>query len=568
MAMRESIQTNAPNLGELFANGRQYRVPEFQRNDSWGQTEWEDLWNDIVAAEAHGRDHYLGAIVLQRSPSDENSFEVIDGQQRLATLSILIIAHLAVLDAWVDEGIDPEENRERSELLRGNLVSPKEPTSLKRRSRLRLNRKDDAFYQSNLVNGQEPANESRLPKSEKALWDAWKFFRDRVAEHHRSHKDGAQLARFVEVVLARRLVFIEIVVDDEAAAYTVFETLNARGVALGTADLLKNFLFSKAAGGGGADLEEMQRQWDRLVDTVSLEHVADLIHHYANTRVKDVSKREVFRRTRDVVQSKTDAFEYMRGLVAAADWYQALLDPQDDLWKEMEDVRRWVRILRMLEATQYRPLALAAAPRLRDKPKDMERLFRILAIYTFRANVVLGRNTGDIYRAWNRAAVQVTERDACRPGELAASMRDIYGDDATFRSRFSELELPARGSRKKLLRYVLAELERDASKRTIDWETDSFTIEHVASEHGDEDWTGSEDQRARILHRIGNFVPLEAHLNREAANLDFASKLEIYARSAYSLPKSLAGTDWGPEQIRHRSQEYAKRAAHIWRVDL
>jgi hypothetical protein len=434
-------------------------------------------------------------------------------------------------------------------------------------SRLRLNRADDDFYQSALVNGHPPVNERRLSGSSRALWSAWKYFRVRVHEHYGTEKDGATLARFVDHTLSRKLVFIEIDVDDETAAYTVFETLNARGVALGTADLLKNYLFAKVATGGSADLEEMQRRWDRLTEIVPLDEVADLIHHHANTEALNVSKREVFRRVRDSVASKKDAFAYLERLTAAANWYAALLDPNDDLWTGFKEVRWWVRVLAILRAEQFRPTALAAAPLFQDRPKELESLFKTLAVYTLRANVVLRINSGDIYRTWNRVAVEVTSSGVTNVGAIARSARSLYGEDDAFRAGFAELGIPASGTRKRLLRYLLASLEEDASGRRVDWETDSFTIEHVMPESGPEEDILS-DEMELYVQRLGNYVPLERSKNQDAARKPFSQKVGIYASSSYALPKQLSGEEWGIEAIRQRSDHYAARAAKIWRIDL
>ncbi|MBX3273795.1 MAG: DUF262 domain-containing protein [Sandaracinaceae bacterium] len=568
MAIRESLQTNALAFGELLVNGRRYRVPPFQRSYSWSQSQWDDLWDDLCAAERARTDHYLGALVLKRT-DEPDTYDVIDGQQQLATLSILALALVRALESWAEDGVDPEANRERATLLRERLIASRDPASLMHRSRLQLNQFDDRFYQSALVNGAAPANPRRLPKSERALWDAWTYFQDRVTARFGPSKSGNELATFADRVLARRLVFIEIVVDDEAAAYTVFETLNARGVALGTADLLKNFLFAKAASGGKADLDEMGRRWDRLVDAVPLEELADLAHHWANTQSHDVHKRHVFRRVRETVTDKASAFAYVDALLAAANWYAALLDPHDEAWVDHPETRPWVRVLVMLKAEQYRPLALAAAPRWARQPADMERLFRMIAIFTLRANVVLRVNTGDVFRAWNRAAVAVVSGSATTVSEIAQRARAIYGDDDAFEAAFAELTLAARGPRKKLVRYLLAQLEEDARGLPIDWETDGFTIEHVLPASGGEAWTHvSEEDRERFASRLGNYVPLEASLNRELSDAPFADKLAGYARSGYALPRQITGDSWGPEHIRARAARYAKRARHLFRVDF
>lgn len=567
MTIRDALQTKSLSLGEIFSNGRRYVVPPFQRNYSWTQTEWQDLWSDVERAVSSGDDHYLGAVVLRRAGGESDSYEVIDGQQRLSTLTIVALALIQRLEGWAAEGVEAEDNRQRAALYRERLIAPRDPRSLAHASRLTLNRDDDDFFQSAIVNGVPPVNERRLKGSALQLWRAWLFYREQVGKHFASCRDGKALADFMET-LARRLVFIEIVVDDESAAYTVFETLNARGVALGTADLVKNFLFSRAAAGGPHDLEELKRQWDALTELVSLDQLADLLHHHANTQALNVSKRDVFRRIRDAIKSPGDAFEFVRELTRVADWYAALLDPDDDRWTGLDGARKWARVLNVLGASQYRPAALVMAPRLEARPADLERLFRIFTVYTLRASVVLRLNSGDIYRAWNRAAVAANTESAFNATDVAREARNIYGEDAEFETAFADLSLPAAGPRKKLLRYLLAELEKDASRRSVDWETDGFSIEHVLPTTHSEELGLSLEDHERCVSRIGNYVPLERGLNRDADREPFHRKLELYARSAYTLPKQIAGDSWTPESIRQHSRTYAARAAHIWRIDL
>jgi uncharacterized protein with ParB-like and HNH nuclease domain len=84
------------NLNTIIGNGKSYFVPIFQRDYSWDKDDWEDLWNDIEDL-PNVKTHYLGYLVFQIAQSEEESYWVIDGQQRLTTLSILVLAITAVL---------------------------------------------------------------------------------------------------------------------------------------------------------------------------------------------------------------------------------------------------------------------------------------------------------------------------------------------------------------------------------------------------------------------------------------------------------------------------------------
>lgn len=92
-----NFNTSNQTLRQLLGNGLTYRVPRFQRDYSWTQDEWEDLWQDIQETMRPGGElaHYMGYLVLQSQ--DNRSFDVIDGQQRLTTLSLLALAVLKCL---------------------------------------------------------------------------------------------------------------------------------------------------------------------------------------------------------------------------------------------------------------------------------------------------------------------------------------------------------------------------------------------------------------------------------------------------------------------------------------
>ena len=145
IAKSNLLNTRTINYLELIGNGKQYRVPPYQRDYSWKQEQWEDLWNDILQLRSDREErHYLGALVVEAR--DDREFLIIDGQQRLATLSVLALAVVAILDSMARDGIDSESTRERSRELRNRFLGEKDPASLVERSRLHLNDTDNAFY--------------------------------------------------------------------------------------------------------------------------------------------------------------------------------------------------------------------------------------------------------------------------------------------------------------------------------------------------------------------------------------------------------------------------------------
>ena len=171
-----NFNTANSTFRQLMGNGLSYRVPMFQRDYSWGLDEWDDLWQDIVALfdEDPEPAHYMGYLVLQSA--DNRAFEIIDGQQRMTTLSLLMLAAVAHLTrlSRPDDPQDPQ--RRRAEQLRGNYIGYLDPVSLVSRSKLTLNRHNDRFYQNYLV-PLERLPQRGLNASERLLRRAFLWFR-------------------------------------------------------------------------------------------------------------------------------------------------------------------------------------------------------------------------------------------------------------------------------------------------------------------------------------------------------------------------------------------------------
>ena len=121
MSRANILNTRTINYLELIGNGKGYRVPPYQRDYSWSEEQWEDLWNDVLELRGRPDDrHYMGALVVEGTRDRE--FLIIDGQQRMATLSILALAVIGKLRAMADRGVEPAPNRERANELRNRFI--------------------------------------------------------------------------------------------------------------------------------------------------------------------------------------------------------------------------------------------------------------------------------------------------------------------------------------------------------------------------------------------------------------------------------------------------------------
>jgi Protein of unknown function DUF262/Protein of unknown function (DUF1524) len=568
MAKANLLNTSTATFLELIGNGRTYRVPPYQRDYSWTEEQWEDLWADLTElAGLPNETHYMGALVVE-SQSDRE-FAVIDGQQRIATLSLLVLAVIGHLQAMAGAAIEPDANRERAAALRAKFIGEKDPASLVEASKLSLNATDNAFYQDYLVQLRSPLNVRGLPKSNRLLWECFSYFRRQVEAWLGTPADGTRLARLVSEAAGRQLMFIRIVVDDELNAYTVFETLNARGLELSATDLLKNYLFSRLR--TAADLDALQRRWTSLMATVHQERFPEFLRYHLQCELPRVRSQRLFKLVRETVRDGAGVFSLLEALERRAEVFAALFDPQHAYWIERRESAGHVRDLNVLRVRQMTPLVFAAWEKLDEA--DFARLLKLLVVVLFRYSAVSGLNTNALEKVFHDAAKGLLEGQIRDPAGVFRVLRPIYVDDVRFEQDFARLAPDLSGQGKKLVRYILARLESDASGRPCDPDTDPGTVEHVLPENPSAAWEGDFPRETweRSVSRVGNLTWLEPALNRCVGNGDFAAKCEAYRSSAYSLSRQLADTAseaWTPARLDARQQQMARRAVHLWQSDF
>ena len=568
MAKSNLLNTRTTNYLELVANGRIYRVPPYQRDYSWEEEQWEDLWNDILDLRRRSEDrHYMGALVVEAKSDRE--FLIIDGQQRLATLSLLALAVIAKLETIAQQGTEPAANRERAVALRNRFIGEKDPASLVESSKLFLNETDNAFYQDYLVQVRSPHNPRGLVRSNRLLWDCFRYYKNQLNAIPEFSTDGAALAELLSETVARQLMFMLVTVEDEINAYTVFETLNARGLELTTADLLKNYLFSRVK--VTSDLEALQRRWRSLVATVRQERFPEFLRYHLLCEQPKIRSERLFKLVRERATTPQEVFALMDALEARAELFSALSDPNHGYWAELVDARQYVRELNLFRVKQMTPL-LFATWEIFSK-ENFVRILRLVGVISFRYSVVSSLNTNTLEPVYHQAAKAVLSGSAKTPGQVSEILKPIYVEDGKFELDFALLSLTGAGQHKKLAKYILARFEQDLSGRACDAGTDPASVEHILPENPDNNWNQSFPRELweSSVYRFGNLTLLEPALNRQVGNASYADKVRAYAESKYALTKGIAESApevWNLDLLDKRQQDLAHRAVHLWRSDF
>ncbi len=566
--MKNLLNTRTSTLQDILGNGKTYNIPSFQRDYSWEEEHWEDLWNDFLSTKETGQPHYMGTIVLQNTDS-QDCFTVVDGQQRLTTMTIFAVATIKALQDLANKEIEREQNEERIEEIKRIFIGTKTITTLYYKSKLKLNKNNNLFFQDNILILREPVAYNKLKDSEKLLWDSYKYFHNKISQ--KFSDDGEKIAGFLENIVAKKMIFIQIIVDDELEAYTIFETLNARGVELTTTDLLKNYLFSIwAKNNAESQINILEEKWNKIVHNIGFKEFPVFIRYYLNSKQKLVRKEQLFKIIKSEIKNEKDVSNILEELEKKQVLYNAIKNPDDDFWNGHNDKNIIVKSLyelKLFGVSQPIPILFALYDNLPDIFAD---ILRDIVNISFRYNIIAKKNPNEQEVIYNKISQKIFKREILNKKHIYSELKKIYVEDDDFKQFFSTKEIRTGGKNKKKVKYILTKIENQLSNTDNDWLDANFTIEHILPENYSIEWDNIFEHNAiKFIYRIGNYTLLEDKLNRECSNKNYTEKKETYRKSRYKLTSNYCLKDeWSIYAINDYQKKLADFASSIWKIQF
>jgi hypothetical protein len=560
MSKIDKLEARLDGIGHLLAD-RYIIVPPYQRAYSWSDEQIEELLRDLSDAMRNKEaEYFLGTVVLTKHQAGQNA--VIDGQQRLATISTLICAirnhFYAIGDA------------ERADELHRDYLAKKELRGLSETPHLKLMASDNAFYESYVLPKPSLTAKAKTNKSGIAsnvrLETALRMCTEHVCTLAKTtHEPATVLLDWIEYLNDKAKVIV-VEVNDEAAAYTIFEVLNDRGLELSVSDLLKNFIFRVA----GDKIDEAQAHWSMMVGILegsgaeekALKH---FIRHAWASRNGVTREKDLYDKIRLHVTGKQRAVTFAKDLSELALVYVALDNPNDDLWKEYGPlVREAVEALQILKATQIRPLLLAIVACFDSK--EVRRALPMLVCWTVRFMVVGKLGSGPLEQGYADRALDVSNSKITTALQLFEASKGFLSSDVEFEEAFAV----ARVSVQQLARFYLRVLEKQSASAgdelVVNPNVNAVNLEHVMPQKRAPHWIGiSSEQHHNYVKRLGNMALLDRDLNEKIGNLPFADKARLLSKSKISMTREIASaTTWGPSAIDKRQRQMAKLAVKVW----
>lgn len=567
-----------------------YVIPKYQRPFSWGQDQFSELWNDLSETAARlffGENpksgdivpHFMGAIVLEQA--EDAVPEVMDGQQRLVTFSIIV----SVLQEFAAE-LGEEDRKNITGTLEKMLfdysISGKIP-------RIQLS-KDDVHFQELVVgsvtqDARRAYKEAQGPIAKNSvlakLFDGTEFFWIRINEFIGTNPENRpkNLKTLIRSVL-QLSIFLTMTVREQGVAYEVFEGLNARGLDLQQSDLLKNRLFSLASNQGtDKEVDEFWRRVEGSIENQSWVKLTEFLY-FQFVGIHSGARQKTFYSTvkEFLVEKELPAANYAKLAADSASSLESLLDAGSGF---AERTQRMLKDIRdALNVRYVIPILLAGAHRHHIESAEMAEVIRLAHNFTFRRFLV--ENAG--LATFSKEAVELAQRyasgDIGSPKELSTAMKGCSRDD-DFRVAFQKYS--ARTA--KLGFYIIATIENYLAKGSgvmVQAQSGDQNLEHIMPRNpgGEKEWShlSDEPEYNSYVNRVGNLLVLEGAINKSIKNKGLLSKIGVAGSSQHSYLSSklrlplevgnyLIGDTWSFQSIDDRQARLANLAVEVWNLE-
>ncbi len=568
---------------DLFSSQVTYEIKPPQRRYKWGKREIHQLWQDIRKASALSQESYfLGSIILQ---SEGDRFYIIDGQQRIVSLSLLIAVLRDACLRFASEpaALDPEGLRYRADKLQELIVQldngghPTGPLTLT------LQDSDQLFYEQ-LVRQAGSTNHVNSGQSNlNRLSSAVNEFKMLLYKHI-EEQDSVQESSLTQIYdyIKDSTLLLPITVNSEPQAYMVFDTTNTRGLPLSPSEALKARLFV-AVRDNHLQAQNLSMKWDAASRALELAEqpddamdqylVAVWSSKYGHTARKKLADAVIEKLMNEEETQESIADDIGKYVTA----YLAVTDPRgaDVVEENLRDLSR----LRLTQATGFLTMAKEHAPTQFAKAVSLT-----LTLYV-RNLLIGGRQPHDYQDKWPEWAKQA------RNGQIEIafeSIRDNMIDDDEFREGFAVRTVGKLEIARHLFRrldpihnedsgVILSMVDREhimpvsVVTALLEDKTMTVNIKQWIVDLGFEVPESKESKQTlgRILdaylNRIGNQAFFESGWNRSLSNHTFHNKKPAYATQGLKLTESLLEYDcWNIESIESRQRNLAERAVRVW----
>lgn len=568
-----NIKPYDKTVRDLLGSKRQFVIPRFQREYSWDKKNYQEFLEDMLGnliikdGRISSSQYFLGTMLFigNFAEGTEQEIQVVDGQQRLTTITILFSA---MSDIFLTLG---EQTLSR-QLFAYIMTEDDDGNEV----RILKSKTSYPFFSYFIQDKEKKMSPDATTEEEHCIKETYEYFRAQLTEAKLKsmlkRKHGSEIVEAlseIDVLKALRdqvlnSTFISISTTDREQANKIFEILNAKGKRLAYIDLIKNKIFEVLNKVEPADFAE--ETWKNIKETLSFGKesvgLATFYQHFWSSKYKKVSSNKLYEAFNSTIKkSETEYTEFIKELLKNAKIYMQIVNPKREDYNNRKEYFGIVQSLSCINnyfnVVQVRIALLALFDTKQRGIVDFTMLRDTLSYlenFHFAYNAILANRTNRLEKIYSSFAIALrksqtkAEAKCVIRDKLVAPLDELFPTFDSFSEKFVALSFTKKDKVSNVkTKYAINKLNSLYSNNEVF--ANDGTIEHIIPEK----------EQGNTLN-IGNLILLEDNLNVEAGYENYANKCAVYAKSNYIWVKNFVAQheQWDSSMIEQRAKEMAK----------
>lgn len=456
--MSQNLSIQERSVASLLKDNTNMVIPIYQRGYAWEAQQLDELWSDLLeVAEDKQSYHFFGQIVMNNS---EGKLFIIDGQQRVTTSTIFVAVLRDKLLDITDKFNDSEANI-RAKDMQNDLIGTRQPFHLTQSDDL-----NEYFTENILVRNTFDSKNKPKKGAARNVYDAYMNLSRKLDEALKEIKLPNERRDYVYDLykaFTESFFVITLITPDEAAAFVIFETLNARGRDLNASDLLKNHILRTAKN----DISSVKDSWDIMADDLGNDstEMTKFIRAYWNANKQFVTEKSLYKVIYNEISTSNAALKLVKDLNQLAPVYEAVTNPKNAIFFENVEINSLLITLLDLGGKTFHPLVLAL---VKNDYSEADILTTLHKIYSFIVrNFTVGGLVANKYeKLFSNIAIKINTHEIMSIESVNEQITANYLSDDQFKDDFQYTKIKTEKASKHILKDIF--YREEANKIDLD----------------------------------------------------------------------------------------------------
>lgn len=514
------VEARSQKILNTLSKGR-FIIPDFQREYDWEENEINELLEDLQDVRPN-ESYFIGHMVFE-GKFEGNEFKVIDGQQRITTITIMLCV---IRDLFFEKGLSNLAEGINDKYIFAKDVDNNPYIILE-------NRMPYPILQSYVQSIPSKKDKSQKPtkSGEKKIIKAYDHFYALF-----KNKEEQELKDLRDKILNLEVIFVA--TSDNVDAYSIFMTLNATGKDLTVVDLIKNQVFHLYP--RQPHIDEPNDTWKKILDNIN-DKAIKFFNNYWSSRYKKISDSRLFKEFyKNIIKKKVPIKDFLQQLLADSFIYRKINTPSKEDWTGQNEYPIYFSIYAINEVFGVdvaNAMLMSLIREYHNKHISLDYITKALNSiekFHFIHNAICSnRSSGldQLYSKYSRELLNATNKQKKHLiiDKFIKNFEEKLPNKVKFEANFdSKLQYLSKSTKqKKLVNYILRKIELKKQNKNV--ELHNISIEHIYPEKSAEKWETIED---KYISNIGNLVLLDAGLNSKIGNMTYPEKKNIIIKES------------------------------------